>query len=339
MKTLNRYISKTISQTFFPIFFSLFAITSVIYLVKIASLTSIITISFLELIYMYSLTLPEILFFTLPITFFIAMIINFSKLSNDYELIVLTSFGQSPLKLIKLILPLASLFSIALFLISFILMPQAKFLNKSFLNEKQQEAQFNIKPSEYGQSFGPWFIYVKDKTKNTYLDITLLQPKENEDIFIQAKSATITNNQDFLSLELFNGNAHSIKQDIKQIDFNKMVINNQLKEIKHLNSIDDIIAYWKTIEKNHRLKRHFIQNILVSLLPLISVLFYLAYGYFNPRYDKNRATLYGIGYAVLYVVIMQQIVKSENINLIVTLPIFWILLSLFLYSKRVRPYY
>jgi lipopolysaccharide export system permease protein len=267
------------------------------------------------------------------------MIINFAKLSNDYELIVLTSFGQSPMKLIKLLLPLSILFTIGLLLISFILIPQSKFLNKSFINEKKKEAQFNIQASEYGQSFGPWYIYVKEKTNNTYYDITLFQPDTNEDIFIQASSAEVLNNQKFLSLELFEGNAHSIKDNIRQIDFSKMVINNQIEKMKQLSSISDLITYWSTIDKNDRLRKHFIQNILISLLPTISIFFYLAFGYFNPRYEKNRATLYGIGLTVLYIVLMQRIVNSGNLSFITILPLFWMALSVFIYNKKVRPYY
>ena len=339
MSLLNKYISKTISSSFFPIFFSLFAITSVIFLVKIASLTSVITIDFFELVYLYLLSVPKILFYTLPITFFVAMIINFAKLSNDYELIVLTSFGQSPLKLVKMILPISFLFSIALFIISFVLMPQAIFLNKSFMNKKQQEAQFNIKPSEYGQSFGPWYIYVQDEIKDRYHDVTLFQPTKNQDIFIKADSATLTNDSKVLQLKLFDGNAHIINQTFQQIDYKEMVLNNELEQVKQLNSITDIIKYWEGMDTNKKLKEDFIKNVQLSLLPLVSVIFYLAFGYFNPRYEKNRATLYGIGLAVLYVVLSNYIANKENLQLILVIPIFWIILSSFVYYKRVRPYY
>lgn len=339
MRLLNKYIFKTISGTFFPIFLSLYAITSVIYLIKIASLTSIITIDFFELVYLYLLTMPMILFYTLAITFFISMIINFSKLSSEYELIVLTSFGQSPLKLIKLILPISFLFSLALFIISFILIPQAKFLNKSFIVAKKQEAQFNIKPSEYGQSFGPWYIYVKDKIDGLYHDIILFQPTQNQDIFLKADTASITNQNQILQLKLTNGSAYNIGVPFQQIDYKEMLLNNKIENIKKLTSINDIITYWEGVKDNKLLRENFIKNVQFSLLPLVSVFFYLAFGYFNPRYDKNRATLYGLGLAVLYIVIGGNIAETKQIELSLVLPTLWILLSIFIYRKRVMPYY
>jgi lipopolysaccharide export system permease protein len=339
MSLLNKYISKTISSSFFPIFFSLFAITSVIFLVKIATLTSIITINFIELLYLYALSVPQILFYTLPISFFVAMIINFAKLSNDYELVVLTSFGQSPQALIKRIIPLSLLFCIALFIISFILMPQSFFLNKAFMNKKNQEAQFNIRPSEYGQSFGLWFIYVQNEVKDTYYDVTLFQPTQNEDIFIKATSAKLINDTKTLQFNLFDGNTHIIGDNFKQIEYKKMVLTNQLEQIKQLNTINDIIKYWENMKQDKILRRDFIKNIQISLLPIVSVVFYLAFGYYNPRYEKNRATLYGIGLAVIYIILASNIAETYKIEYSVFLPFIWFLTSVIVYVKKVKPYY
>ena len=98
---LKKYLMTTYSQSFFPIFLTLYVITSIVYLVKIASLTSIIQINFLELLELYGYTIPTILFYTLPITIFVALALTLSKLSSEYELIVITSFGLNPIKILK----------------------------------------------------------------------------------------------------------------------------------------------------------------------------------------------------------------------------------------------
>lgn len=339
MRLLKKYLLQTISATFFPIFLTLFAITSVIFLVKIASLTSVITMSFKELLFLYSLSVPQILFYTLPITFFISVIINLSKLSNEYELIVITSFGLSPLRILRILIPTSALISIALFIISFILIPQADYMEESFINKKKQEAQFNIKPSEYGQKFGPWYIYVEDKKKKIYKDIILYQTKKGEDTFIIAKQATIKNRVNALSLELYDGSASTITAKISQIDFAKMSMNNSLKKSKKISSLRDVINYWQNTDPTSTKRRMILQNIFISLLPIISILFYISFGYFNPRYEKNRNTIYAILLVVFYMVTTQNIATHREFYLLLVVPPVWILLSILFYIKRIRPYY
>ncbi len=340
MKRLKKYLLKTISDTFFPIFFTLYSITSVILLVKIASFTSVITITFLELLYLYMLSVPQILLYTLPITFFISMILNLSKLSNEYELIVITSFGLSPLKLLKIFIPISLLFSITLFIISFILIPQANYLEDTFMNEKTQEAQFNIKPSEYGQKFGPWYIYVENKDKNIYKDIILFQPTKDTDTFIIAKQASIKNKNSSLSLTLYNGSASTITKNIKQIDFEKMIMNNHLKQTKVISSLGDVLNYWKNSIPNSTKRRMILQNTFIVLLPFISILFYISFGYFNPRYQKNRNTIYAISLVIVYMVATQNLASMyRGFSLLLIVPIVWIIISILFYIKKIKPYY
>lgn len=339
MKLLNKYITSSISSTFFPIFFSLFAITSVVYLVRIASLTSVITISFPELAYLFLLAIPNILYYTLPVTFFISMVMTFSKLSTDYELMVLTSFGQSPLKLLKIILPLSFLFSLATFFVAFILIPQSDYLTKAFVAKKQQEAEFNIKPSEYGQSFGPWYIYVSDKQDKKYYDITLFQPTKNQDIFIKSKTADVSNEKNVMGLKLYDGSLYTITKSMKQIDFAQMDINNQIKQNKTVRSLGEITQYWIDYKNNDARLRVMIKNILVSLLPLISVLFFLSFGYYNPRYEKSNSTIYAIGLVVIYFIVLRYIADQKDLTLIYILPLIWFASSILLYRKKVLPYY
>ena len=339
MSLLKKYLVNSLSNTFFPIFMTLFAITSVIFLVKIAALTSIITISFLELLYLYSLTVPQILFYTLPVTFFIASIINLSKLSNEYELIVITSFGLSPLKVLKIFIPISFMMSISLFIISFILIPQAKYMEGSFINKKKQEAQFNIKPSEYGQKFGPWYIYVQDKNNHTYKDVILYQPEINKDTFIISQKAQINNNITSLSLKLFDGSASTITKNINQVDFKTMSMNSYIKQTKQISSLSDLKSYWSNTNKYSSERRLILQNTFVSIFPLLSILFYISFGYFNPRYEKNRNTIYSILLALLYMIGTHKIATYSEFYLIyTTLPI-WIVLSIFFYFRRIRPYY
>ena len=196
---LNNYLHSQFAVTFFPIFLGLFFITSMVFLVKIASLTSIITMNFFELFKLFSYSIPQIIFFTLPITFFISLAITLSKLSSEYELTVITSFGLNPEKILKIFFPITAILTLLLLVVSVGLIPKAKYLSKQFIEIKKKEANFNIKESEFGQKFGDWLIYIDGKENNIFKDLKLLQSDKDRDQFVISKEAVLENLKGFLS--------------------------------------------------------------------------------------------------------------------------------------------
>jgi lipopolysaccharide export system permease protein len=289
-----------------------------------------------EMLYLYFLNIPLILFYSLPVSFFVAASINIAKLSSEYELIVINSFGLSPLKIMKSLIPISLLMSILLIIISFVLIPKGYYSKNIFINKKKQEARFNIKPSEYGQKFGPWYMYVESKEKNNiYKNIILYQNDANSNTFISAKKAIIINNGNSLSLELYNGTSSIVKNDLNIIEFTKMIINNELPQPIKITSLKDIINYWV---HNPR-----VDDILffyfISIMPIISILLFVAIGYYNPRYQKNNSTFYSMFFLISYIVIMQKLSKTEDFNTMIYFPIFWILLSIAVYFIRVKKYF
>ncbi len=338
MKLLKKYLLINYSQTFFPIFLTLYAITSIIFLVKIASLTSIIQINFLELIELYSYSIPIILFYTLPISIFFAIALTLSKLSSEYELIVITSFGLNPIKILNFLFPTLLLSSVLLLLLSLALIPKADYMKKKFLDSKKTEAQFNIKASEYGQAFGKWLMYVNKEDKGIYKDIVLFQQDQIEDTFIISDVATMSNNGSSLSLNLTTGKAFMITDKVNQIDFKSMVINNDIKSSSKINNIEDLIEYWKDINTNETKAEDFVFSILTSLYPIISILFALYIGFYNPRYQKNNSSILAISLTTFFFITILQL-QYLGLNLLLYIPVAWILISIFLYSFRIKPHY
>jgi len=339
MKLLKKYLLLNYSETFFPIFLTLYTITSIIFLVKIASLTSIIQINFLELLELYSYSIPTILFYTLPISVFVSLALTLSKLSSEYELIVITSFGLNPIKILKLIFPTVLLSSILLLLLSLALMPKASYMKETFLQNKKTEAQFNIKASEYGQAFGKWLIYVNEENKGKYEDIVLFQQADNKDTFIISKHATMNNNGSLLSLNLETGKALNITNSVNQIDFKRMVINNEIKSSSNINTLDDLILYWKDIVTDKSKAAEFSFAILSSIFPLLSILFIIYIGYYNPRYQKNHSTLLAIGLTTIYLILSHRLSKEFGLMILAYIPTIWIIVSLFIYKFKIKPHY
>ncbi|MEA3497906.1 MAG: LptF/LptG family permease [Campylobacterota bacterium] len=339
MKLLKKYLLHTYSQTFFPIFLTLFIITSIIYLVRIAALTSVMEINFIELITLYSYFVPSILFYTLPISIFISISISLSKLSSDFELIVITSFGLNPTRIIKLILPTLLFSTIFLLLNSLVLIPKANHLYNTFKTKKTQEAEFNIKASEYGQAFGKWLIYVEDEKDGKYKDIVLFQPNNGLDTFIIAKNASLNNDNKVLSLNLEDGKSVKIDQNFNQIDFEKMIMNNKLKYSTNINTLNDLLLYWSDIDKSKYKLYKFNFSILLSLFPLISILFFISLGFYNPRYDKNRTTVYSITLTIFFVIISQKLSQKYGLQILYAIPLIWILLSYIFYRLKIKNFY
>jgi lipopolysaccharide export system permease protein len=304
-----------------------------------AALTSVIQMSFLELMQLYSYSIPTILFYTLPISYFVGTALTISKLSSEYEMIVITSFGLNPLKTLRLFLTTTISVSLLLLIISLGLIPKAKALKEVFLNDKKQEAQFNINASEYGQKLGSWMIYIDEKKDDKFYDITLLQLDDNKDTLTSAAYATMINQDNNLNLKLKEGKSFIISDNFQQVDFEEMVLNNPGSKVKNIKSLNDIVAYWKDRELDLKKSKNFTFNILISLFPLISLFFIISIGYFNPRYNSNYASFISSTIIVIFVLIANQLaLRYPNAGLY-AFPFIWIFISYIYYSFTIKKLY
>lgn len=341
MKRLPNYLFIVISSGFFTIFLTLFTITSIIYLVKIAALTSIIKINFYELFLFYSYSLPNILFYTLPISLFAAIAIAFSKLSKEYELIVISSFGFNPLRFIKILFFTSFIASLALLSISLGLIPKTSYLNALLLDQKKKEANFNITASEFGQKFGKWLIFIENDDNKTFNNITLYKndTDKNSESFIMAKTAKIFNNNGNLNLTLDNGTSFNIKpNEINQINFKQMILADSLKNTT-VEPFYNSYIYWKTMKLSEKKERDFSFYALISLFPFVSLLLILSISYFNPRYEKNYSIFFVVAFSVAYYVISYFATHRLGLHAIWLVLVFWSIISLIFYFSRLKHRY
>lgn len=336
---LKQYLLNQFTHTFLPIFLGLYFITSIIFLVKIAALTSVITMNVLELLRLYMYVIPTIVFYTLPISFFISLVITLGKLSSEYELIVITSFGLNPLKVLSIFLPITFILSLALLFISVGLIPKAKFLNERFLDQKQKEANFNIRASEFGQKFGDWLIYIDGKKDKTYEEVKLFKTENNKDQFIISKSAKLVNEQGELSFKLYEGKSFFIdREELNQINYAQLDINDSVNKNKQ-NIFTDSYTFWKqSIAEDYQVDK-FSFYILTSLFPLISLFLVVAFGYYNPRYEKNKAVSYAMVSVVVFYIFMEILTENLLLHSLYIVPVFWTMLTYFVYSKMVKQQY
>jgi len=338
MPVLRKYILDNFALSFFSIFLPLFAIASVIFLIKLATYTAIIQLSIWEMVKLYIFVLPELLFFTLPITFFIAATLTLFKLSNDNEMIVLFSLGIHPATVIKTLLMPSILLTLLLLVNFLFIFPHAKILSGNFISYKKSEAKFNLSASEFGHSFGDWLLYIgKENKDDTYGDVILFNKNQEEEILIGAKNAKVINENGLLRLKLTKGEGYSYsKEKFTQINFTTMYINDSMSS--NLVEYKTPFQYWLA-EKKERVKKKrkkmFILNTLLSFLPIFSLFLVASIGIVHVRHQKARVYLYlFIGIAIYYVSAI-ALQKLFGFYTIAVLSIVWLSSTYFLYRKQI----
>ncbi len=338
MNRANRYLLKHFSELFSSLFFILFFITSMVFFIKIASLTAVIEMNFAELGTLYIYLLPRTLLYTLPVTFFLALTITLFNLSRENETIVLFTLGYDPGKIARFFMFFATLLSTILLITLFILIPISKELNSNFIDYKKAQAKFNIKASEFGQKFGDWFVYIdKSDDDKKYEGITLYQlPRANEkEKLILAQKAEIQSENNMLRLHLQSGAIFDFEtNELDQTNFEVMKINAKPKVA--IGSIQSIKEYWSDIFTDKRRAYELSFFVLIALFPMATVLIAISIGIVTYRY--NRGGIYGAIFATIGVYITLTTLLSTWYPKLAPLLVFssMFLASYLIYKKRIK---
>ena len=293
MHKLRKYIIDNFSSLFLSIFLPLFSIALVVFLIKLATYTAVIQLSIWEMAKLYFFILPEVLFYTLPVTFFIAATLTIFRLSNENEIVVLFALGIKPSFILQTLLRPALLLSAILAFDFFILFPHATVLSSNFVSYKKSEAKFNLSAGEFGHKFGDWLLYLgKANEDGTYSDVFLFnKQEENEEILIAAKEAKIINDSGILRLELSNGQGYSYSQEkFTQINFKQMHINDTMST--DLTQYKKPLDYWRSNDRAESKRHMLITDILLSLFPLMSLFLIAAISIVHARHHKSRIYIY-----------------------------------------------
>lgn len=335
MKRLQKYIISNLSILFLSIFLPLFTIASVIFLIKLATYTSVIQLTIWEMSKLYFFILPEVLFYTLPVTFFIAATLSVFKLSTENEMVVLFSLGIRPNFIIKTLLKPALLLSALLVFDFFVLFPHATVLSSNFVSYKKSEAQFNLSASEFGHSFGDWLLYVgKNNPDGTYADVFLFNKKKKEEILVGAKNAKIINDSGILRLKLTDGEGYSYSNEkFTQINFKTMFINDTMTT--DLTTYKTPLHYWLSNDRKESKKKMLITDILLSVFPVITLFLVASIGIVHIRHQKGRIYLYLFLSVILY---YGATIGLQNILSYYTIPVVfftWLITTYIIYKKTI----
>lgn len=314
--SLSKYISQNFTNSFLTVFLPLFFIGSLVFIVKISSLTALFQVSFFEMIELFSYNIPAILFYTLPISFLVAVATTLLRLSNENELIALISLGVESKQLIFQLKIIAILYSALLLVLSLAKMPQAKQQYKLFQAQKISHAKLNISASQLGQKFGNFFIFVKSKEGDTMRDVVIYKKGEepnskelSNQLFI-AKEATIENRNSSIELTLKEGSGYTFADtSLKEILYQKMQIFQNI-ESKGF-SYNNIAEHWIKLSYHKKHKRKIFFFIFISLIPIMAFPIVASFAIINPRYQKNYA-YHALGITTVSLYVIATFLKNQG---------------------------
>ncbi|MEA2046823.1 MAG: LptF/LptG family permease [Campylobacterota bacterium] len=339
MVNIKGYISSNFSKSFFTIFFPFFIIISLVFLVRIATLTSQIQITFSELLLLYSYSIPEILFYTVPLSFISALANVLIKLSQDNELIALYALGLNAKKILRSLLILGFLFSLLLASISLLAMPLSKQFYKSFKEKKMIDAQLNIVAGKLGQKFGNYYIYVKEKKENVFHNIVIYNRTDKaSEQFFSSQTGKLNQHNDVSSLELNDGYGYTYSEiKLQQAQYKTMKVYDSAK--KKSFKFEDIQTYWSHLKNDTKYRQKMLFYTFISFIPLLSVYLIAAFTMINPRYQKNHSFIVIFITSLLLYLIASSLRKwGTPLNLILIM-VFITVLGRWLFSKRVARYF
>ncbi len=311
MDRVSRYLLGNFFQTFLSLFFTLFFLASVIFFIKISQLTSLFSVTFSDLGEAYLYLLPELIVYTLPITFFIAVAMTVFKMSKENETIVLFALTLSPHKIARVFFMLSLGTSLFLLVNSVVLIPIAKQLNKNFIEYKKLESKINIKATEFGQKFEGWNVFINGVDGGTYRDIVLYNKDsvKDEERFIIAKSAHIEKNGSIVGIKLEQGKLFNLKdKGLDEISYDgmKMSYKPNIKELENAG----VIEYWMKALSNKTRAKDLSINILISFFPLATFLFGISLGIANTRHEKPNIYLHIFIVVLVYYLITFKVATT-----------------------------
>lgn len=339
MVNVKSYISLNFAKAFLTIFLPFFMIISLVYIVRISVLTAKIQIDFSELALLYSYSIPDILFYTLPLSFITALANVLVKLSQDNELIALYALGLKSKKVLHSLWIMSILFSLLLLSISFLAMPLSKQFYKSFKNEKKRDAKLNIVAGELGQKFGNYYIYVKEKNGTKLHDIVIYnRTDKNNEQFFSAHVGELKHYQQTSSLALTKGYGYTYSQvKLQQVDYQHLEVYDSTsnKPFKFQN----LISYWKKKLQKKKAVRKMLFYAFISLIPFLSVYLIASFTMINPRYQKNHAFLIIFLSTLGFYVIASSLSKWGTPSILMLCILSFWFVGQWLFKKRVTKYF
>lgn len=180
MRTLRLYVLKEHVSPFCVALGALTAVLLVGNVIKLAELVIAKGVSPVDLLRLLISLIPYMLTFTIPMACLIAMVLAFSRLTSDYELIAMRASGVAPFRLVLPFLCIGLLLSV------FLLLLKDRVVPASHLAFRRQLKAIGVKqPTAYLEAgtfikdFPPYIIFVYQAQSEVLHHIRIYEPQPN----------------------------------------------------------------------------------------------------------------------------------------------------------------
>ncbi|MBN1595722.1 LPS export ABC transporter permease LptF [candidate division FCPU426 bacterium] len=231
MKTLQRYIMR---ELFFPFVMGLTIFTFILVMDRIFTLSDLIVeygVSVWIVLKLLIFILPATFAITIPMACLVAVIVVFSRLKSDNEIMAMKASGISPLPLLKVLLAFGVLLTVAMAFFNNTILPEANFAYRHlYYDIVRQRAAIVIREHVFIEDFDGYVFRVDDKNPVTgeLKDIVVFVrgAKSDEPVrTIMAKKGQLISDQQNrrVLLKLENGYMQVVQKDnralFSRIDF------------------------------------------------------------------------------------------------------------------------
>lgn len=283
--------------------------------------------------FLFILILPWLLLVIIPVSFFIAILAVFNRLSLNNEIAIFKNSGLTKLQIIKPIITISLLLTTICYLISFYLMPLAnKELKISRDNIRNNYASLSFNPKTF-ETLKGLTIYAQERNSSNELSGILLHDKRNksESLTITASRGKIIAQDNSAFLYMENGTLQRLdyktfKSDILYFDSYVFSLNENKDKKSKISwkpaelYIFELIDYDADLEIDEirKYKSELHRRIIYPLFSIVLALIgtsCLLYGNFNRMGNLAniiRATLMGGSFMILVVTSYSLIESSEK---------------------------
>jgi len=311
---INLYIFNQILKSCFLIFFIFVAIAWLLQITRLFTLTNLIQIDVLNILYLSLFLIPNLLSVILPFIIIFGILLCFIKLNKDKEIISIFTLGLQ-LKPIKYSLILFSTIVCIIYIcLNFYISPKIYEIYKIKEFELRNTVNFNKMIATNFFKINKDTTLDFKKNNNTFEDIFINLVNEKEDI-IFAKKGDIKNDGNNFIFQLSDGFKLSINNNIDQIE--KLEFKNYIIELQN-NSHSKFNNYDRnTITIIHDIKNRNFLNIAYKIFDIILCLLIIYIFYRNNILTNNFSIKNNVYFIVSSIIILliNQLLKNSDTNL------------------------
>ena len=326
MMKINKYIFLEITKGSLLVFFIFISISWLLQFTRLISLTDLIQVDILTILYLSLFLIPNLATIILPFVIIFGLIISFVKLYKDRELISFYSLGLSNTVITK---PLI-LFSLIVLTISIIF---------NFYISPKIYKEYKLKEHEIRNNINFEKIIISnfiEINKNTFLDFkkdnsnfreVFIKFNENNENLIYAKEADIKQNEDKFIFRLTDGFKITLIENkkIEKLEFDNYTLEIENSSFNEYDNFDNnTFDFIEDIYNNNYI------NILYKTIDSFLVIFIIIFFYLNNireyKFNINSLLFFTCFSSIL--LIINQVLKNTEFNLNFYLLFISILLSL-----------